>query len=66
MPTWLQWFIAISGILANVTTVIAMLWIREVHVLINSRMTDLITLTKKVARARGRQDERDDAGAKPE
>jgi len=50
--------VTVFGALATMTVAIVRLWIelRAVHGLINSRMTELLELTRKAARAQGALD----------
>jgi hypothetical protein len=70
-PTWAEIVSAIAAVGAWLTSWYAASKVKEVHVLINSRLTALLDLTKASSFAAGKKEEKDkhdqfDAGAKEE
>ena len=56
-----QWIIAISAVGGLVVSAYNVSRIEEVHVLINSRMTELLAITKSASRAEGLKQGEDEA-----
>ena len=58
-------FAALGGIIGTTVTVVNFFRIKEIHVLFNSRMDQILELTKTVSRAEGRASQlRDDSVVK--